>query len=97
MSRGADIQQLRASSLSLLSHAADALRPVSAVVNAAMPPTVARIAAQVNTALMAVLIDALSWVDVGLVEGFVMGFHVVGPISDSGVYRRIASRQPPES
>ena len=68
---------------------ADSLRPLSAVINRLMPPSVALIAAKVNTAFMAAAVDALEWLDVSIVERFVKGFPIVGDIPDSGVYRPV--------
>jgi hypothetical protein len=65
------------------------LRPLSDIINRLMPPTVARIAAKVNTAFMAATVDALRWLDTLIVQRFVFGFPVVGDIPDSGVYRAI--------
>lgn len=70
------------------------LRPISKRINQLMPPSVFRISANVNTALMAVWIDALGWLDTALVERFVHGFPIVGDIPDSGVYRPIAAVTP---
>ena len=47
-----------------------------------------------NTVFVALLTDALGWLDTSLASLFVSGFPVVGPIPDSGVYRRV---DPPAS
>ena len=56
-----------------------------------MPPSVRMIAASVNTAFMAAVVDALHWLDSDLVKRFVFGFPVAGIIPDSGVYRPLPS------
>jgi hypothetical protein len=68
---------------------ASQLRPLSAILNREMPPSVRLIAAGVNTAFMAAVIDALQWLDTSLVCSFIHGFRVVGDIPDSGVYRAV--------
>ena len=73
---------------------ADLLRPISRRINKLMPPSVWKIARDVNTADIAVWISALSWIDVDLVERWVYGFPVVGDIPDSHVYRAIPARLP---
>jgi hypothetical protein len=65
------------------------LRPLSHVINRQMPQSVKLIAAGVNTAYMAAMVDALGWLDTSIVCSFVQGFMVVGDIPDSGVYRPI--------
>jgi hypothetical protein len=68
---------------------ANRLRPLSAILNREMPPSVRMIAAGVNTAYMAAVVDALQWLDKSIVCSFIHGFKVVGDIPDSGVYRPI--------
>ena len=69
---------------------ADSVRSISRTINDLMPSSVRRIAADVNTAWMAVIIDSVGWLHRELVERFVYGFPVVGDIPDSGVYRPIS-------
>ena len=79
--------------LHILREASTDLRPISNKVNIAlMPSTVLAIAGGVNTIFLAVVIDAIGWLDHTLVERFVYGFDIVGPVRDSGSYRSIASR-----
>jgi hypothetical protein len=77
--------------LHLHNQTCERLRPVSRRINLLMPPTVRKIAGRINTACIAAHVDALAWLDISLVERLVMGFPIVGPIPDSGVYRPIAS------
>ena len=84
---GHDLPDVRRSYVDFIDELSRSLRPISGVINTVMPPTVAYISADVNTALMGVLVDGLDWLDVTLVERFVHGFPIVGPIPDSGVYR----------
>ena len=77
--------------MAALRRVADDLRPISAAVYAHRPlgPSVAIVAANVNSAFMAVLVDALGWLDTTITQRFVEGFPIVGEVTDSGVYRRI--------
>jgi hypothetical protein len=70
--RSDDLPALRASAIATIVTAAERLRPVSERINLLMPATVAKIAAKVNTAFMAALVDALGWLDVSLVRRFVL-------------------------
>ena len=92
---GADLETARRAAIARLRPLADRWRGVSSRVNRElMPPSVYRIAARVNTIFMAIVVDALEWLDVALVAGFVFGFAVVGSIADSGEYRAV---EPPVS
>ena len=86
---GDDLAEVRVAQLRAMSAVADSVRPISVRINSLMPATVRRIAWDVNTAYLAVLIEALDWLDVDLVQRFVEGFPIVGDIPDSGVYRRL--------
>ena len=90
--QNSSLPELRRANARTLRLAAIELRPVSARINELMPSTVFQISSGVNTAFMAVAIDAVGWLDVSLVRNFVRGFHVVGPIPDSYVYRLIQAR-----
>jgi hypothetical protein len=92
--RGPSLASFRETVISTVHAVASDLRPLSATLNSLMPPSVSWIAGKVNTVFIAALIDALEWLDTGLVEGFVFGFPVVGFIQDSGVFRPI---EPPVS
>ena len=86
---GPRLEAWRRERVGWLRHLASSLRSISLVVAGLMPPTVRRIAAEVNTAFMAALVDGLGWLDRELVQRFVHGFPIVGPVPDSGVYRRL--------
>ena len=98
VAHGPHLADARRAAVAALTPIASAWRPISARVNhRLMPATVYRIAARVNTVAMAIVIDALGWIDTTLVAGFIFGFPVVGDIPDSGVYRPIEpSASPPE-
>ena len=82
------LAHLRRAQCAILRRHANRLRPVSRRINLAlMPPSVLWIAADFNTAFVAVATAAIGWLDTTLAERFVYGFPVVGPIPDSGVYR----------
>ena len=88
---GTSASDRRKSRVAALRRVADDLRPISAAVYAHshMGPSVAIVAANVNSASMAVLVDALGWLDTTITQRFVEGFPIVGEVTDSGVYRRI--------
>lgn len=96
VSYGGRLDAARRAAVGTLKPIADRWRPVSARVNRElMHATVYRISARrVNSIFMAVLVDALEWLDVTLISGFIFGFAVVGAIADSGVYRAV---DPPAS
>jgi hypothetical protein len=89
LQKGPALAAFRVERMANMTALADMCRPVSIAINALMPPTVARIAANVNTCYMAALVDGVGHLDRDLVQRFVHGFPVVGAIPDSGVYRRV--------
>ena len=86
----------RERSMTALRRVADDLRPISVAVNARMGSSVTMVAANVNSAFMAALVDALEWLDTTITRRFVEGFPIVGDIPDSGVYRPIQAADPAE-
>ena len=74
--------------IQLVTDIADSFRPSSVVLNGLlMPGFVHRGASGINTVFIAVIVDAIQWLDVHLVQKLVQGFPIVGPIADSFVFR----------
>ena len=89
LQKGPALAAFRTERMASMAALADRCRPVSIAINSLMPPTVARIAASVNTCYMAALIVGTGHLDRDLVQRFVYGFPVVGAIPDSGVHRPV--------
>jgi len=80
----------RVKRLEWLSASAERLRPLNDRLLALMPPHVRAAAGGMQLALVSCMIDALpGYPDRFLVRRFVQGFHVVGQMEDSGLFRLI--------
>lgn len=90
MELGPGLASFREAQTSALVDLCERARPLSVVINtlAPMPSCVNLIASRVNTTCMAILVDALQWLDTTVVQGFVNGFQIVGVIPGSDVYTR---------
>jgi hypothetical protein len=91
----AEVVGQREERMHALRRVARVLEPLNAsLLRPLMPPSVWLLSGGYNLALMAALIDGLSWPDTSLVQRFTLGFPILGHIPDSGVFRPLPYSNP---
>ena len=90
---GPHIERWREQQTVLFNLLVEAVRPLTNALRRRMPPTVKRVAAKKDPAVIALITVLLRWPDRRLAMEYVTGHHIVGHIESSGIFRAQEGRE----